>query len=507
MSAYGSFKYGDGTLYGETVPEQLKWGVEIDWDGDGVFDGSNEAARVVDLQITRGRDFYIRLDGNDAVGFEYMRAGKAFLTLDNTDDRYNPFNTLSPLYPNVIPGKYIKIRVRVGTLVYPLFAGTVQDIQVVPGQEQVRLSCVDGMQWLADRDADVSLQTTIGIDDAVNLILTAANWPSVWGTDVQATSETLAYWWTRNRRALQELNDLADAELGLFFCAADGKAKFITRNYGGSSAATITQSEALRNINLPQPWEVIRNWARVVAHPRILQADLELWRLNEVPQIPSGTSITRWASYSYNGEEIPATTITEPVATTDYTANSDAGGLGTDYTANITITRTTVNGTTSKFVIANSGPTAYITLLKLRGTGVIAPNAFAIVEEDTSSQAIYGKKKITIDSDWLQDGNKAQEIADWLIGYLPSALYFPILQLESRPEYQFSADLYDVVNFASAKLGIAANDYRVGYIEHKWLNSNGQAVLTTWKLETTPDIVGGYWVFPTQIGTSSIFGL
>lgn len=507
MARYSTFKYGSGKKYGLSTNNTVGWAIQVDWNDSGDF-SSNDSAYTTDLVIQRGRDFYIRLASGDAEGFEYVRPGRAYVTLDNSTGRYNPFNTSSPLYPNILPGKYIKIRSRYGATTYDVFSGIVTDIQPVSGgMEQVRLECIDGMQYLNDQGVDVNIQTSIGVDDAANLILDAANWPALWGRDIQATTAALPYWWTRGKRALSELNDLADSVAGVFYCKANGAARFMTSAYSGAAAAVITQSEVLRQIVLPQPWEVIRNYIRIGVNPRSTQAAAVLWELNEVPSIQNDETLERWATYSYNNQEVPASVIIEPVATTDYTANSAADGSGTNYTANIVITRTSVNGTTSKIQIYNSGPAAYITFLQLRGTAVYINNSFEIISQDAVSQAQYGRRNLRINSDWIQSTFDAQMLANWLIGYLPNSLYFPIVTIENRPDIQFSADLFDTVQFSSTTLGIPPTYYRCGYIEHRWAVENGNSTITTWKLEGVPVVVGDYWTFPTQIGVTSIFGL
>ena len=116
---YGSFVYGE-KLYGPAATDaELRWLIQVDWDGDGVLDAANEALYAVDLSVTRGRDFFIRLSGGDAVGFEHIKPGRATVVLSNDTDRYSPLNTTGPLYPNILPGRYIKIQAVHNNIYYP----------------------------------------------------------------------------------------------------------------------------------------------------------------------------------------------------------------------------------------------------------------------------------------------------------------------------------------------------------------------------------------------------
>src|SRR5512139_1939470 len=113
---YGNatYKYGNTSrLYGagaETT--NLIWMLQIDWNGDGVFDGTNEAVYMVNCDLKRGRDFYIGVDGNGkASGFEPMKVGKLKITLENISSRYDAYNSSSPLYPYILPGRLISLSV------------------------------------------------------------------------------------------------------------------------------------------------------------------------------------------------------------------------------------------------------------------------------------------------------------------------------------------------------------------------------------------------------------
>src|SRR5689334_13570193 len=108
------YKYGNtNRRYGiGSEDTNLRWIIEVDWDGDGIYDGSNEGYYAVGMKVTRGRRSYIKVGGDGkAEGFEPVRLGTCVITLDNTSRRYDPFNTSSVLYPNVLPGRFIRVRV------------------------------------------------------------------------------------------------------------------------------------------------------------------------------------------------------------------------------------------------------------------------------------------------------------------------------------------------------------------------------------------------------------
>ena len=78
-----------------------------------------------------------------------------------------------------------------------------------------------------------------------------------------------------------------------------------------------------------------------------------------------------------------------------------------------------------------------------------------------------------------------------------------MIQLEARYDDQFDVDLLDRITLSIAALSVS-DDYRVGKIEHRWLNDNGQAVRTIWRTEPFVDLAD-FWFFTTNIGVTSNF--
>ena len=102
MAKYGTaFKYGTAEKYGTagaTEGGEVTWVLMVDWDANGIFDGTNEADRLIDFRMMRGIKHYLSASGT---GFAPMRGGTATLTLDNYDRRYDPRCSSSPLYGNL----------------------------------------------------------------------------------------------------------------------------------------------------------------------------------------------------------------------------------------------------------------------------------------------------------------------------------------------------------------------------------------------------------------------
>lgn len=503
MARYGTFKYGDGTKYGEEVTENNLWAVLVDWDEDGAWD-DNEAIRMVGFRSKRGRDYLIKSDGT---GFERVMKGEATCILDNSDGRYDANNSSSPLYPNVGPGKRIQVLVKNGSAgaVDYIITGTIENILPVSGRNpRVSVKIVDGYKTLFKQTINIAVQAGQRVDALFGMILADADWPVSWGSAIDSASDVIPFWWARNEPAWESAQLLAEAMLGTFFLAADGKASFYGRSHSGANVLDLTQDYLKKEIGGSQPWEVIRNNITVVVNPRVSVPATELWRATEVISIPAGGSFEFWSPYKYGTEDVPATNVIPPVSGTDYTANTAADGSGTNITAYFTPVIYDF-GTIAKQTYTNSyGSTGYLTLAKLRGDALSLPHDMKLNKEDPVSVARFGTMVFELNNPFLQDVILATTFKDYLALVLPEVREFPKIQMQSRPNLQFVPDLFDRIGLTVEKLGIS-NVFSVGSIEHEWISENGQDVLTVLRCEPLPP-VSAAWSFPVQYGSTAIFG-
>jgi len=527
MALYNSFQYsedfyGDGSI--KTV-ENLLWAIQVDWDGDGVFDGSNEAGRVVDVRIERGRDNYLNRTGN---GFERYAAGTATIFLDNDDGRYNPFNASSPLYQQILPGRFARIGVRdvASDTYHELIRGKIEDIQPFQSGNRalVKIDVVDGQRWLEGRNIKLSYKINNSPPDEAGgssyirtygwwadriLSTEGANWPDDewprtynaltdylgWGTPgyTEDFYGWLEYGWFWDKDALQAMRELEEAELGTFLHARNGQARFLSSHFTYDNLVEIYEDEVLRDITTPQPWEIVRNEVTVDLNQinTIESALHENWQIggtnNAAIFVEDGSSVAleaRFSSATYNASSVVPKLLALSFVINAY-ANAD--GSGTDLSSGF---YATFKGGLGNFgdgatvlVFNNSGSGGYLTNLQVKGGFYYTPQTTAISDEDATSQGIYGSRVLKIDTPWVQHIDYAQTITAFLLSKLKDPQPLPVIKIQTRPDIQFALDLYvDAVNFISGKLGID-RVYRIGKIMHEWLDETGQHVLTTLKLE------------------------
>lgn len=511
MARYNTFLYGSGVKYGASAATGiLLWAVEIDWDRDNIFDGSNEASRMFSITRNRGRKSMLKQTG---AGFEVIQPGKCVIKLWNNDGRYDGWNTASPLYPNVTYGADVRIRVAdqtVGVL-EDYFYGTIVDIKPFGygANAYVEIHIEDGARYLRDYTARYPITTSISPNVAIGNILDSVSWPAHWGRNLDTGIDTIFYWWASGGRlAWSEIEDLAQSFLGIFFIAANGNARYLDRNSSPAAVLSLDQSQLHKEILIAQPWVFRRNITRLKVHPRKEAASGVIYQLlGDTPLVENGASSKRviWANYTYNNTSTPAKSVLQPVATTDYTMNTNSDGTGTDKTADCTVVVTDF-GDNAKVEITNlSGGNVYVTKLQIQGVAIYEQNVSDVTyPEDIST--VSQPREFVMDQRWQQSVNAAVDYSRILGAFLDDLHKFPVIKISGRPDLQLGLELFDVVTLNVDKLGISGESFRVGGIEDRSLGETCQAIET--KLYMEPYLTSGtYWTWPiTDFGTDTIFG-
>lgn len=492
MSLYNTFKYGDGTKYGATPSDELPgllWTFIVDWDGDGYYTGENEATRMTSLSVSRGRDNLVKANGK---GWERYKPGTATVIVDNSDGRYDPWNTSSPLYPNVTPGKFVRIKakdVSDGSN-YNVMHGIISNIQPYNkgGIRKAIISVTDGLQWLRDRKVRMGLRQNDTFGGAINhIVRTLTDFPTdQWPVSNPNNGHTFDKAWSWDFDALTAIEHLCDFEAGQFLHDRFGNITWFYRNYTHSGSLTISEEELLRDIQIPQPWDVVRNSIILTSYERFtFNVNTTLWELGDNTFIPSGGEVNFDVRFEYT----PSTHVVGDIcgANVSYSleVNANEGGGGTDLTGGCSVlVNNNEIGPGMEIIVRNGGPTdGYIQELIATGDVIYAPYATTVRFEDSTSKALYGTRTMEIDNKWLTGPTDNIDYAEWVLSQLKDPKKFPIVQIEDRPSIQFSRDIFrDRIQFTSPTLGITG-DFRIGKIEHNWVKENGSATRTVWKLE------------------------
>lgn len=369
------------------------------WDELVIEQWTEEKTHFLSAKWRRGRDYASQLTG-------HASAGRCTLEMDNSDGRYSTLNTAGSLYPNVLPARKIRIRTSVPQEEI-LWQGYLATIEQSPRSRQDRptalLSAYGPLSWLAEKKASTQVFTNILGGAAIHKILDDGGWP-LRDRNIDTGQVTMARWKADGDLVISHLREIEETELGYIGESKDGKIVFEDNQHRLSPPFTTPQatfSDAngaalpYEMIKQEDPWREIYNIAEAEVVTYTVQSLAVLWSLSEVIAINASDTTDLWALYPNDGDASNAYAVdawTTPVATTDYLANSQADGLGTNKTANVSITVDKFANAMKISITNNDAGTVYITFLQARGTPVYANDPIRVVVEDATSQAKFGER-------------------------------------------------------------------------------------------------------------------
>jgi hypothetical protein len=145
--------------------------------------------------------------------------------------------------------------------------------------------------------------------------------------------------------------------------------------------------------------------------PRSVKGETEIWRNGIEEVIASSDTLTIWADF-----EDPVSDITQPAATTDYTAFTATGGGGANITADISIAAIDEFAKAAKMQITNNNAgTAYVNLLRLRGTPATIDYQIKEVFQDDDSITDYNEHQKEINNPFIDKRAFAENMAQNIV--------------------------------------------------------------------------------------------
>lgn len=436
--------------------------------------------------------------------------GQCIITVSNPGGTYTPSNTSGAYYGYLKPKRTLGIRAYDDDYNYNLFYGYIEEIIPHPhlSEQDCVITAVDGIDFLSRHDMDTALYTDTLTGAIHDYILTDAGWGTLARLD--DGQDTVPFWYGSGVKARFAQEEIDDSEQGFSWIDGEGTFCFEDRHHRSTEESQTSQADInniMAQISNPLTPRNVYNTITATVTPWDLQSEVELWRLDEAPLIPAGETRTWWGEASVSGESVFVGAWVTPASTTDYTANTESGGGGTDLTSSITVT-TTKLAKTIKLQIANGASVpAYITLLKARGTYYDSLTKVTRKSEDATSQTNYQKRTLSINGKYLTNAEVAQDFVDYAIGKYKDPRAELSLTLTNQDSttlnYILDLEISDRVTVDNDLLGID-DDYFIDHMEHN-ISMGGKLHTVTYRLADT--INEDFWCMDfSALGTQTKLG-
>jgi hypothetical protein len=262
------------SVLGETAFDQ-KYGP-----GDDVSD-----VVLSPVSISRGRD--------DPTSV-FLASTASFQLLD-PDGRYNPKNANSDLAGLIRPFRQVRITALFGGLEYIRFAGFVREIQWEPHQRGgiASIDCVDLLAWLQRYSPTIPTTGATTTGTAIGMILDAIGWTVASLRSLSDGDAIPSFGADGSKTALQLIEDLLEAERGIFYISPEGVATYKDRQAKNEQTTPrFTIADSMVAMAPGVSVDTVKNVASVTAVggvPQVSQdaSSILLYGLSEWPAIAS----------------------------------------------------------------------------------------------------------------------------------------------------------------------------------------------------------------------------
>ena len=403
--------------------------IQVDWALDGSWTSTGDTidmGRVRGISCSFGRDRASQLTGKS-------KAGKLRAVLDNRSRDYNPFNTSSPIYGSILPGRPVRL---LGTSATQTDQAIWQGylVRITPqvhlgGDATAILEAIGALGQINLDQVEVDMVTSQRTDQVVDDILDAAGWGS--GSSyrtLDAGLTTISRYWANRTYSVPALQEVESTEGGFIRESKDGKIVFDNRHHrlsgvGLTSQATYSDASGAARVysGLIQddPLPHIFNIFEADVQNYTVGSVAVLWTLSESgassPSITPGSVRTWIARYPTSASATNAAAVnawTTTAATTDVLLNSSADGSGTNMTVADLGIAVSKSSETMAITLTNNNATTvgYVTKLQARGTTVTADDPVTIEASDATSQTAFGKRTWPSKAKFIPDSDEA---TDW----------------------------------------------------------------------------------------------
>lgn len=363
-------------------------------------------------------------------------AGQLTFQLNNT--RHNSAGLVgyySPDHTNCRAGFrdsiWVRVRHVIGATTVVRFTGLLDSIRPVPGTKGPQLVSCQAVGWLdlaaSTRLSNLPVQVNKRGDEIFQTLIDSA--PSVSlprGVEKSTSYDTYPYALDRTRdeqtTLREELYRLALSGLDKIWERGNGVLVYEPRTVRFGLSTDRDTFTDHHGFEADRSRSSIVNKAQFTVNPRVIgAADSVLFSLSTPMQLPIGATVHvlgPWTDSNNPDVRVGAVTLTTLVAGTDYVVNAASDGSETDLTSLTTVTQG-LSGNATDFGITVSGSgsatSAWLTVLRQRGTPLLVYGSPVLEQEDASSVAAVGTRPVSVNMPYQSSLTLGLEAAQYVV--------------------------------------------------------------------------------------------
>lgn len=441
-----------GTVGTSTVNNCLVRGENSIVTPTDLFDFNDETSKVIRLEYERNLE-----EPMGGLSFAMMN-----VVLDNTDKHFTPeFDSTigTALLPNRPLKMAIGFNLITGKKMINTFKGLSDMVKENKMDRTVEFGGFDYLYYLRDLQMSSVLYSNLRSDEIIEKILIEAGFGTSQYVLDQGLNTIEFAWFNKEQTAGERIRQLCESEEGHFFQDEEGILRFQNRRHYIVSPFYEIQKYIHSGDILE--WQVvddvgIYNSVSVKANPReVYTNSIEVWKNGIVEQVDSKAEIEIWASM-----ENPIYHFEDPVATTDFVANSASDGSGTNLTSLVSVAIDPFGDTAKLTITSIANQRIYMTYLRLRGNPAIITSEISQKYEDNVSISKYGKKVLEVNNDFIDSDSFAYYLARTLVSKYKNPLKRVRILVRGMPQLQ----LKDKISVYDQDLG-TYKEYRIMRIQ------------------------------------------
>ncbi len=478
---------------------------ELNGAGQGWTDISADTQRVPSIQL----DY-----GINAAGPQDLVAPSGHMTFALNNGPGNSANLLgyySPGHSNCRSGFAIGIGIRLvyrvggtGTAYYK-FSGTLDSVEPLSGLYQERktlCTVVDWMDEAAIYRPNVATQLSKRADEILTTLVAAVpRQPR--GTSFDTGDSTFTYALDTDLNEIEPvltvLQRLAQSEHGRIYVKGDtaqgGILTFESRSARYVFTPLATFNDTMISVSAPYERSLVVNKVKATTHPRTVGTvttdvlfTLAQTSPTSIHSIAAGATLVIEGDYSdpaNRSARIGGTDMTDPVATTDYTANTLANGAGTDLTATLVVTAQYGSNRVKYSIFNNSVSSGFITKLQARGRTLLDYTPVDSTSTDSTSITTYGERSLDFDMPYESTVGAAQEVGDYIVSVWsspsPVSVAMPLIPANNTDLATIIAlEPGDPITIVESVTGLS-NDYFINGVSMRF--EDYQTINVEWTLQ------------------------